>query len=212
MSVNRARRLVEKLKQDHNFRKKMLGLVVCILLSMSCSLVYAGMGVAPGSTLPEFEIEMPSLPEMRAYLGIKGEGAFSLSQIPADLIVVEFFSIFCHTCHQNAPIANQLYRSIKEDKELSKNIKMIGIGLASKSKEIAVYKEKFKVEFPLLPDPQKKAKTKSKVKHVPLTIVVDKSGKVLMSHLGVIENLESFLGKIRKHHKALEYRIEASLK
>jgi len=125
--------------------------------------------------------------------------------------VVEFFSIFCHTCHQNAPVANQLYKSIKEDKELSKNIKMIGIGLASKSKEIAVYKQKFKVEFPLFPDPQKKAKKKSKVKHVPLTIVVDKSGKVLMSHLGVIENLDAFLGKIRKHHKALQYRIEASL-
>jgi len=178
---------------------------------MSCSLVYAGMAIAPGSTLPEFEIEMPTLPEMRAYLGIKGGGAFSLSQIPAKLIVVEFFGIFCPKCHQNAPVANQLYKSIKEDEELSKNIKMIGIGLASKSKEIAVYKQKFKVEFPLFPDPQKKAKKKSKVKHVPLTIVVDKSGKVLMSHLGVIENLDAFLGKIRKHHKALQYRIEASL-
>jgi hypothetical protein len=88
---------------------------------------------------------------------------------------------------------------------------MIGIGLASKSKEIAVYKQKFKVEFPLFPDPQKKAKTKSKVKRVPLTILIDKSGKVLMSHLGVIKNLDAFLGKIRKRHKALEYRVEASL-
>jgi peroxiredoxin len=211
MSVNNARTFVEKLRQDQNFRKKVLVLVVCILLSMSCSLVYAGMGIAPGSTLPEFKIEMPTLPEMSAYLGIKGGGAFSLSQIPADLIVVEFFSIFCPKCHQNAPIANQLYRSIKKDKELSKNIKMIGIGLASKSKEIAVYKEKFKVEFPLFADPQKKAKTKSKVKRVPLTILIDKSGKVLMSHLGVIKNLDAFLGKIRKHHKTLEYRIEASL-
>jgi len=203
MSVNNARRFVEKLRQGQNFRKKMLGLVVCILLSMSCSLVYAGMGIPSGSTLPEFEIEMPTLPEMRACLGIKGGRAFSLSQIPAKLIVVEFFRIFCHKCHQNARIANQLYKSIKEDKELSKNIKMIGIGLASKSKEIAVYKQKFKVEFPLFPDPQKKAQTKSKVKHVPLTIVVDQSGKVLVSHLGVIGNLEAFLGKIRKHHKAL---------
>ena len=211
MSVNNARRFVEKLKQDQIFRKKILGLVVCILLSMSCSLVYAGMAMAPGSTLPEFEIEMPTVPEMSAYLGIKGGRAFSLPQIPAELIVVEFFGIFCPKCHQNAPIANQLYKSIKEDKELSKDIKMIGIGLASKSKEIAVYKQKFKVEFPLFPDPQKKAKTKSKVKRVPLTILIDKSGKVLMSHLGVIKNLDAFLGKIRKRHKALEYRVEASL-
>jgi len=49
------------------------------------------------------------------------------------------------------------------------------------------------------------------VKHVPLTIVVDKNGKVLMSHLGVIKNIDAFLSKIKKHHKALEYRIEASL-
>ena len=203
MSVNNARRFVEKLRQDQNFRNKVLGLVICILLSMSCSLVYAGMGIAPGSTLPEFEIEMPALPEIQASLGIKGGRAFSLSQIQAKLIVLEFFSIFCHKCHQNALIANQLYNSIKEDKELSKNIKMIGIGLASKSKEIAVYKQKFKVEFPLFPDPQKKVRIKSRVKHVPLTIVVDKSGKVLVSHLGVIRNLDAFLGKIRKHNKVL---------
>ena len=203
MSVNNPRRFTEKLRQDQNFSNKVLGLVICILLSMSCSLVYAGMGIAPGSELPEFEIEMPTLPEIHASLGIKGERAFSLSQIQAKLIVLEFFSIFCHKCHQNAPIANQLYNSIREDKELSKNIKMIGIGLASKSKEIAVYKQKFKVEFPLFPDPQKKAQIKSRVKHVPLTIVVDKSGKVLMSHLGVIENLDAFLDKIRKYNKAL---------
>jgi len=49
MSVNNARRFVEKLRQDQNFRNKVLGLVICILLSMSCSLVYAGMGIAPGS-------------------------------------------------------------------------------------------------------------------------------------------------------------------
>lgn len=203
MSVNNPRRFAEKLRQDQNFSNKVLGLVICILLNMSCSLVYAGMGIAPGSKLPEFEIEMPTLPEIHASLGIKGERAFSLSQIQAKLIVLEFFSIFCHKCHQNAPIANQLYNSIKEDKELSKNIKMIGIGLASKSKEIAVYKQKFKVEFPLFPDPQKKAQIKSRVKHVPLTIVVDKTGKVLMSHIGVIENLDAFLDKIRKYNKAL---------
>ena len=79
-----------------------------------------------------------------------------MSQIQAKLIVLEFFSVFCHKCHQNAPIANQLYNSIEEDKELSRNIKMIGIGLASKSKEIAVYKQKFNVEFPLFSDPQKR--------------------------------------------------------
>jgi len=203
MSVNNARRFGKILRQGQNFPQKVLGLIVCILLGMSCSLVYAGMAIAPGSTLPEFEIEMPTLPEMRAYLGIKDGSAFSLSQIPAELIVVEFFYIFCHKCHQNAPLANQLYKSIKEDKELSKNTKMIGIGLASEPKEIALYKQRFKVEFPLFPDPQKEAKTKSKVKRVPLTIVVDKSGKVLMSHLGVIKNIDVFLGYIRKHHKAL---------
>jgi len=203
MSINNARRFFEKLRQYRNIRKKFLGLVVCTLLSMSCSLVYAGMDIAPGSTLPEFEIEMPDLPEMSAYLGIKGGSSFSLSQIPAKLIVVEFFVIFCRQCHRNAPIANQLYNSIRKDKELSKNTKMIGIGLSSKSEEIAVYRQKFKVEFPLFPDPQKKAHIKSKVKHVPLTIVVDKSGKVLMNHLGVIKNVDAFLGRIKQHHKAL---------
>ena len=198
-----ALRFVDKLRQSRNFQKYWLGLVVCTLVGMSFSPVYAGMGIAPGGTLPEFEIAMPNVPGMRVYLGFEDEGSFSLSQIPARLIVVEFFDIYCHTCYQNAPIANQLYKSIEEDENLNKSIKMIGIGLASKSDEIAEYRQKFDIEFPVFADPQKTVRMKSKVKHVPLTIVIDKSGKVLMSHLGVIRNVDAFFAKIKKCHKAL---------
>lgn len=203
MSTNNVRKFVEKLRQARHCQNYWLGLVVFSLVCMGCSLNYAGMAIAPGSTLPEFELSMPNMPGMSGYLNVEGESSLSLSKIPAKLIVVEFFDIYCHKCYQNAPIANQLYNSIKEDKQLNRNIKMIGIGLASKPEEIAEYRQRFNVEFPLFPDPQKNVRIESKVKHVPLTIVVDNSGKVFMSHVGVIWDVDAFLTEIKICHKTL---------
>jgi len=80
---------------------------------------------------------------------------------------------------------------------------MIGIGLASRPEEIDEYRQKFNVEFPLFADPQNNVRPASKVKHVPLTVVVDKSGKVLVSHLGVIRNVDAFFTKIKERYMGL---------
>jgi len=203
MSINNFRRFVDKLRKGQNYEKYWLWLFVGTLVGLSCSPVCAKMALTTGSTLPAFELAMPNFPAMSAYLGVEDGRSFSLAQIAAELIVVEFFDIYCHKCYQNAPIANQLYTAIKEDKQLCQNIKMIGIGLASRPEEIDEYRQKFNVEFPLFADPQNNVRPASKVKHVPLTVVVDKSGKVLVSHLGVIRNVDAFFTKIKERYMGL---------
>ncbi len=101
-------------------------------------------------------------------------------------------------------MVNRIYNVIKEDKNLSKDIKIIGIALESQPKDLEVYKKTFKVEFPLFPDPKReiKDKVKEKVPFVPLLALLDKNSKVLMSHVGAISNFDALLAEIRKVSKA----------
>lgn len=122
--------------------------------------------------------------------------------MPAKLLVVEFFDVFCLVCQKDAPVLNRLYKFIQEDPDLSKNIKMTGFALGNDPKDLAIFRQKFKVEFPLFPDPRKEIQAASKVTAVPLIVVANRNGKVLMTHAGFIENLDALLVQIRKHYKA----------
>jgi thioredoxin-related protein len=101
-----------------------------------------------------------------------------------------------------APMVNRLFTYIQEDKELSKNIKMMAIGIGDHPNEIAVYRETFKVNFPMLPDPDKEIAGKVKIEVTPGLLFVNKNGKVLISHTGYIENLDALLAEIRKNAQA----------
>ena len=48
----------------------------------------------------------------RAYLGLQESGPFSISQIQADLVLVEFLNVYCYACVQQAPIMNEVYSII----------------------------------------------------------------------------------------------------
>ena len=71
-----------------------LGLVFFLVISLSSSLIYSAENIPLGSILPDFKLKGPASPETKAYLGIKDEKLFSLSQINAKLVLVEFFDVF----------------------------------------------------------------------------------------------------------------------
>jgi hypothetical protein len=100
-------------------------------------------------------------------------------------------------------VVNRVYNFIKEDKNLGKDIRIIGIALESQPKDLEVYKKTYKIEFPFFADPGKEIyeAVKGKIKFVPLLVLMEKNGKVLMSHLGALENFDTLLAEIRKKHK-----------
>jgi len=99
-------------------------------------------------------------------------------------------------------VVNRVYKIFKEDKNLGKDIKIIGIGLGTQPEDMPAYKKAFKLEFPLFSDPNKEIQKKLKVQGVPLTVLLDKNGKVLMSHTGAIGNFDAFVGDIKKNYRA----------
>lgn len=68
--------------------------------------------------------------------------------------------------------------------------------------EIQTYRTTFKVEFPMIPDADKSIQKKLNINITPYMVLVDKKGKVLMSHVGPIENFDTFVSEIKKYNQA----------
>ena len=183
------------------FEKIVLCLVICLFVVANDCHASGGKGIPAGATINAFDMETPADAEAREYLGLKEGKSFNLSQVSGKLVLVEFYSMYCPVCQRQAPRTNKLYKFIQDDPVLAKDIKVIGIGLTNKQKEIDIYRKTFRVKFPLIADPEKAIADKTGIKNIPLTVLVDKNGKVLLSHLGVIEKMDKFLEEIRELHK-----------
>jgi peroxiredoxin len=184
------------------FEKHCLCLVLVVLLAaLGIGPTFGAKGIPPGTTLPAFTMDMPDSAEARKYLGIKEAKTFTLSDISGKLVLVEFYSMYCPVCQRQAPRTNKIYKFIQDDPVLNKDIKVIGVGLTNKQQEIDIYKKTFRVDFPLIADPQKAIAEKTGIKDIPMTVLVDKKGKVLISHLGVIDKMDEFLKEIRELQK-----------
>jgi peroxiredoxin len=162
---------------------------------------YGAEKVSPGATLPRFTLSAPDDPEIQQYLGLKSLKSFTLSQIPAKFMLIEFFSLYCPICHKQAPSANKIYKVIRQDPALNKDIKMIGIGTGNNEREVEAFKTNLRVPFPLFPDLDFKIHKKIGEPRTPFTILTTNKGKVLLIHSGVVEDTDEFIGKIKKIHE-----------
>jgi len=162
---------------------------------------YGAEKISPGTTLPAFTLSAPDDPETKQYLGLKNLKSFTLSQIPAKFLLIEFFSLYCPICHKQAPAANKIYKVIRQDPALNKDIKMIGIGTGNNQREIEAFKTNLRVPFPLFTDLDFKIHKKIGEPRTPFTILTTNKGKILLMHSGVVEDTDEFIGKIKKFHE-----------
>ena len=104
-------------------------------------------------------------------------------------------------CHKAAPIVNRLYNIIHDDPALNPDIKMIGIAVGNDPNQINAYRKHLRIGFPIFPD--KKMKTWHLLGNpaTPYLILVAKNQKVLMTHMGIIQDLDKMLKEIREFHK-----------
>jgi len=104
--------------------------------------------------LPVLELEVPENEFYRSYLGLQGGTGekFVLSEIDADILVIELFSMYCPYCQKEAPVVNELYEKMSEYKSIGLNIKIIGLGASNSQFEVEHFRDTYNVPFPLFPD------------------------------------------------------------
>ncbi|HDM09135.1 MAG: TlpA family protein disulfide reductase [Deltaproteobacteria bacterium] len=157
---------------------------------------------APGKLLPRFEIPPPQRPIDAQYLGVQDKESFWITDIDAQLVIIEIFSMYCPFCQREAPRINELYEKIESDPQLKGKIKIIGVGAGNSPFEVNFFRKKFNVPFPMFPDNDFAIhKTLGEVR-TPYFIVVsnlpDHCPTVIYSKLGSIKNMDEFLKHISK--------------
>jgi len=163
---------------------------------------------AVGQSVPELELPVPKESAERSYLGISGRfplvggGTFKPQQVKAQAVILQVFSMYCPHCQKDAPNMNAFYNLIEASPKAKGKVKIIGVGAGNNPYEVAVFKKKYQVPFPLLPDGDYTAHKKLAEVRTPYFIVLrimpDGTGRVVYSKLGSFGDPAVFLDSVLK--------------
>ena len=147
--------------------KKLLVLILVLAVSSAQAAEQVRMNApAPDFTLPTLD----------------GKDLF-LSSLKAKVVLVAFWSIYCHVCRQEMPKLNGIYKKYKDQ-----GLEVIGVAIDREPAEtIQGEVRKDGLSFPILLDKEKKAMKTYQARGLPTTFLVDRSGIVVDKKIGMYE-------------------------
>lgn len=129
----------------------LVAIAIFVLMFDSCP-VAAKSPPKKGEMLPEIRLPVHKDPMHRSYLGLSGEGLFKIPQIKAKAVIIEIFSMYCPHCQREAFRVNELYQIIEQTPNVKGKLKIIGIGAGNSAFEVDIFRETYKIPFPLFAD------------------------------------------------------------
>jgi thiol-disulfide isomerase/thioredoxin len=188
-----------KKKRSAMNRKKLMVLACCLALVFSLRAVALAAKSEPkvGQSVGNLTFPPPLSEEDANYLGLTKRDAFSLQEIKSPYVLVEQFNTNCPHCMAQAPVLNKLYHLVQQDATLKTRLKFLAMGQNNDENAVRMWKAFHKVHFPVLPDT---VGTFGKALHFsayPLTLVLDRSGKILFVNIGAFENAAEVLKCIK---------------
>lgn len=168
-----------------------------VLLALLCTAVQSHALTAKGDVLPQFPIVAPQQKTDRAYLGLDKDGPFTLADVEADIIMLEFMGVYCPICHEQAPDIRRLFKRINRDETLKSKVKLLAIAGGATPFEVAHVRKEYKARYPILEDPDFSVHKVLGEPQTPFTLLVRPDGTVLYAHLGIIEDFDAFLRHIK---------------
>ena len=159
------------------------------------ALLYAPAAIAApkeGDQLPKITLAKPGDSSQREYLGLSGWGSFSVTDIKARIVLIEFFSMYCPHCQAEAPATRELYALVQADRKLKDTVRLIGIGIGNSDFEVNLFRKKYSVPFPLFSDDDYAIQEKLKIQYTPHYVAVRIEGngraRVVYSRSGGMNN------------------------
>ena len=150
-----------------------------------------------GGTLPVINLQVPKDPAEKMYLGLSGSGFFRIPQIKAQAVVIKIFNLYCPVCQSTAAAMTELYHQIENNPNFKNRVKLIGIGAGNSPLEVEVFKETYKVPFPIFADEDFRIHKVLGEVRIPFFIAVkmerDGSHEIVHTHLGGLTNATELL-------------------
>ncbi len=158
-------------------RVVLLGRWLVVLWLLSCTLAQA-VEIVPGAAAPEFTLK-----------SLKGPN-LSLKEYRGQVVMINFWATWCGPCRQEMPALNTLYEKYRRA-----GFVLFGINVDAESVNAVQMADKLRVAYPILFDTDKKASVLYQINAMPMTIIIDRDGKVRYVkkgyHAGYEENYQT---------------------
>lgn len=114
-----------------------------------------------------------------------------LSDYQGKVLLIDFWATWCPPCEQSMPFLNRLRNEFKD-----KDFEIVAINVDDDTEETKRFLDTHVVDYPILLDPKAQCPPLFKVKAMPSSYFVDRTGKIRAIHLGYRESDQV---EIRKH-------------
>lgn len=178
-------------------------LVLSCVLALVCFFGAASLAGAAekdpvvGQSVGIAKFKAPITEDGAKYLGLAKADAFTLADVKAPYLLVEQFNTSCPHCMVQAPVMNALFAKVEADPQLKGKLKFVGAGQGNEEPQLKMWQAFHKVPFPLVPDPDSSFGKALNFTPYPVTVILDKTGKVVFVHIGAFESVDEVLPKIK---------------
>ncbi len=159
-------------------RPKTFGIVtVCVLVLQSApgtawakDPLFRAMGVlheAKQSPAPEFSL---STPDGRTV---------GLAQLRGKVVFLNFWATWCPPCRLEMPSMERLHKEFKDQ-----GLALLAVDVGESPKQVARFMAEFRLSFPTLLDEDGEVSTRSGVRGLPTTFLIDRSGRIVGTAVG----------------------------
>ena len=180
-----------------------LAVLVCLCIYMPA---HAGQRktIAVGDIFPSITTDYAfTAPELeyfgieRGFFSLFSKKSFTIADINAEIILVEFFNNYCSSCQAQAPVMNDVYKAVQKNPVLRKKVCFIGIGAGNNEREVAQFKERHETPFPLIADQRFSFyDAMGEPGGTPFMLILKKRGTeavVVGTHKGLTKNVSFFI-------------------
>ena len=151
--------------------------LVCGAFAAS-SLASSGM---EGQTAPDFALKSSTGENLR------------LSEYRGDVVMINFWATWCGPCRQEMPLLDELYNRYQRV-----GFNLLGVNIDDDSGRAMQMAEELGIDFPVLFDARKEVSRLYDVEAMPVTVLVDREGRVRYVHHGYKPGYEDmYLDQIR---------------
>ena len=152
------------------------GLIFCTLASLSL----ASSNLA-GQPAPDFALKSATGENLR------------LSEYRGDVVMINFWATWCGPCRQEMPLLDELYSRYQRV-----GFNLLGVNIDDDSARAMKMIEELGVSFPVLFDSRKEVSELYDVEAMPVTVLVDREGRIRHVHHGYKPGYEDkYLDQIR---------------
>lgn len=92
---------------------------------------------------------------------------------------------------------NKLYALVEQDAALKGKVKFLAVGQGNDDNAVKMWKTFHKIPFPQIADPKSTYGDAINFHPYPVSVILDKSGKMLWVHIGAFDSAEEALKEIK---------------